>query len=193
MSYPHIHRLSISSSTSSAETGKAIADLNANYADIFGCLQIKVYDLHRWTMEDVRNNLEGKLWRSEDVRRPAAISAIEELLSRRLSYNVSPSVLHLEPFANPLKISEAQDTRDYQNARHYNTHFDNIFVRAPNASGNVTNRTFATFFNVLRFFDEDKYRIMSISSSTLIASNFMVYFLSPPFFSCPSPHYEFNQ
>ena len=58
-------------------------------------------------MEDVRNNLEGRLWRFEDERRPAAISAIEELLSLRLSYNVSPSVLHLEPFANPSKISEA--------------------------------------------------------------------------------------
>ena len=42
-------------------------------------------------MEDVRNNSEGRIWRFEDERRPAAMSAIEELLSRRLSYNVSPS------------------------------------------------------------------------------------------------------
>ena len=75
------------SSTSLGETGKAIADLSGNYSDIFSCLQIKGCELQRWAMEDVSKFLEGgRLWRPEDVHRPAAISAIEGLLSRRLSY-----------------------------------------------------------------------------------------------------------
>jgi hypothetical protein len=50
----------MSSSTSSGETEKAIADLNTNYADIFGFLQIKVSELQRWTMEDVRQENFGR-------------------------------------------------------------------------------------------------------------------------------------
>ena len=47
------------SSTSLGETGKAIADLTGNYADIFSCLQIKVSELQRRAMEDVSKFVEG--------------------------------------------------------------------------------------------------------------------------------------
>jgi hypothetical protein len=102
-------------------------------------------------------------------------------------------LLHLQPLAKFSKIPGAAEIRDYENARHYNTHFDDIFVATANPPSNVTNREFATFFNVLRCFGEDSDRIKSDSSSALKASNFIVYFILPPFFSSYNAHFEFKQ
>ena len=52
------------------------------------------------------------------------------------------------------KVPRAQENRDYQNARKYAEHFHIIFESTPNQSGNVTDREFVAFFNVLRCFEE---------------------------------------
>ncbi|OJA19944.1 hypothetical protein AZE42_11603 [Rhizopogon vesiculosus] len=49
-----------------------------------------------------------------------------------------------------------------------------MFEQTQNEWGDVTNREFATFFHVLRCFDEDSELIKSDSSSALKASNFIV-------------------
>jgi hypothetical protein len=91
------------------------------------------------------------------------------------------------------KVPEGEEIRDYQNAQAYATHFNNIFVASPNPPGKVTSREFTTFFNVLRCFDEDSDRIMNDRSSAMKASNLIVYFISPPFFSRCNSHFEFKQ
>ncbi|OJA13562.1 hypothetical protein AZE42_13275 [Rhizopogon vesiculosus] len=68
-----------------------------------------------------------------------------------------------------------------------------MFEQTQNQSGDVTSREFATFFHVLRCFDEDSELIKSDSSSALKASNFIVYFILPPFLSSFTPHFEFKQ
>ncbi|KAG1728288.1 uncharacterized protein EDB91DRAFT_1228495 [Suillus paluster] len=162
-----------------AET--VIRDLKANYADIFSRLQITLSSLQNWTMADVRNNLAGGgWWRPDDVRGdefPVAISGIEEALAQSRTYNVPA----------------AREIRDYRNALSYTTQFNKIFTLAANQSGEDSHREFATFFNVLRCFGEDSDRIESDGSSALKASNFIVYFISPPFFARRSPHFEFSQ
>ncbi|OJA12194.1 hypothetical protein AZE42_03936 [Rhizopogon vesiculosus] len=161
-------------------TQTAIADLEANHGDIFSCLQITVSNLQRWTMQDVENNLEGgRLWPPGDAGRPAAIVAIEESLARRRTFTVMDS--------------QAQQNKDYQHAREYKTHFRDIYQETLNSPGDVINREFASFFHVLRCFDEDSYRIESEGSSALKASNFVVYFISPPFFASYNEHFEFKQ
>jgi hypothetical protein len=74
-------------------------------------------------------------------------------------------------------VPEGKEVMDYQNAQAYATHFNNIFVASPNSPGKVTNREFATFFNVLRCFDEDSDRIANDGSSAMKASNLVVYFI----------------
>ena len=91
------------------------------------------------------------------------------------------------------KLPRAQENRDYQNARRYAEHFSVIFESTPNQSGNVTDREFVAFFNVLRCFDEDSKHISADSSSALKTSNFIVYFIVPPFFSRRSKHFELKQ
>jgi hypothetical protein len=91
------------------------------------------------------------------------------------------------------KVPEGEEVRDFRNAQAYATHFDYIFVASPNPSGKVTNREFATFFNVLRCFDEDSGRITIDGSSAMKASNLVVYFISPPFSSRYNLHFEFKQ
>jgi hypothetical protein len=90
-------------------------------------------------------------------------------------------LLHLQP----TRVPGAPEINDYENARYYNTHFDDIFAHAANPPSNITNREFATFFNVLRCFDEDSDHIKIDSSS--------LYFIFPPFFSFHSAHFEFKQ
>jgi hypothetical protein len=85
------------------------------------------------------------------------------------------------------------DDIDYRNARIYYPHFLRIFVQTLGSSGKVTNREFLAFFNVLRCFDPDSGRIQSDPSSAQKTSNFIVYFILPPFFSCLSEHFEFKQ
>jgi hypothetical protein len=148
-------------------------------------------------MTDVTINMEGgRLWHPQDAYdadRPAAFSGIEESLSRRRAYNVSISIAASTALLISSKVPGAQEISDYENALRYNTHFSDIFTLNQDAPGNVTNREFATFFNVLRCFDEDSDRIKSDTSSALKASNFIVYFILPPFFSCHSTHFEFKQ
>ncbi|OJA18309.1 hypothetical protein AZE42_13587, partial [Rhizopogon vesiculosus] len=73
-------------------TQAAIAGLEANHGDIFSCLQITVANLQRWTMEDVKNNLQGgRLWRSVNLPDyPVAIATIEQSLARRRTFNIPP-------------------------------------------------------------------------------------------------------
>jgi hypothetical protein len=86
----------IGSFISSGDAGGAIANLDANYAEIFRSLQITVSILQRWSMEDVNNNLEGgRWWRAGDVHGadfPNAISQIEQALAERRTYIVSTSI-----------------------------------------------------------------------------------------------------
>ncbi|OAX31342.1 hypothetical protein K503DRAFT_95642 [Rhizopogon vinicolor AM-OR11-026] len=90
-------------------------------------------------------------------------------------------------------VTQAQDNADYQHACLYDTHFNDMFEQTQNQLGDVTNGEFATFFHVLQCFDEDSDIIKSDSSSALKASNFIVYFILPPFFPPVSPHFEFKQ
>jgi len=102
-------------------------------------------------------------------------------------------LLHLYPSPILAKVPEGEEIRDYQNAQSYATHFNNIFVPSPNPPGKVTNREFATFFHVLRCFDEDSDNITNDGSFATKARNLVVYFISPPFFSRYSSHFEFKQ
>jgi len=120
---------SISSYTSSADAESAIANLDANYAEIFSSLQ-------RWSREGVNNNLGGgRWWRAADVRGadlPNAISQIEQALELG-----GAPYLHCEylyccvytPLPILAKDPEGEEIRDYQNA--YTTYFNNIFVASP--------------------------------------------------------------
>jgi hypothetical protein len=119
-------------------------------------------------------------------------------LSNRASVGGAP-YLHCEylyccvytPSPILAKGPEGEKIRDYQNA--YATYFNNIFVASPNPLGKVTSGEFATFFHVLRCFDEDSDRITNAESSAMKASNLVVYFISPPFFSRYNSHFEFKQ
>jgi len=91
------------------------------------------------------------------------------------------------------KVPEGEEIRDYHNAQAHATHFNNIFVVSPDPPGEVTDREFATFFHVLRCFGKDSDRVASDGSSAFKASNFVVYFISPPFFSRYNSHFEFKQ
>ncbi|KAG1734454.1 uncharacterized protein EDB91DRAFT_1250976 [Suillus paluster] len=179
-----------------AET--VIRDLKANYADIFSHLQITLSSLQNWIMADVRNNLAGGgWWHPNNVHGdefPVAISGIEEALAQSHTYNVSTSIavsIALPQFFP--KVPAAREIRDYRNALSYTTQFNKIFTLAANQSGEDSHQEFATFFNVLRCFGEDSDCIESDGSSALKASNFIVYFISPPFFARRSPHFEFSQ
>jgi hypothetical protein len=186
----------ISSSSASGEAERAIANLETNFAELFKCLQIKVSRLQRWKLQDVRNNMAGgRLFRPEIVDRPG-VSGIEESLAKRRTYIVSTSVTcftFYSPSPTLGKVPGAGDITDYQNARIYETLFGQVFTPALDSSGQVTNREFLAFFNVLRCFDPDSDRIQINSSSALKASNFIVYFIMPPFFSCLNQHFEFKQ
>ncbi|KAG1831980.1 hypothetical protein F4604DRAFT_1946265 [Suillus subluteus] len=155
----------------------AIAILNRDHQDIFSRLQIRVYRLQRWTMEDVTHNMAGGRLYLPNDERLVKVSEIEASLTRRRTYNV-PS---------------APGNRDYRNACQYTEHFHNIFEWTPNQSGTVTDQEFVAFFNVLRCFDEDSKHISADSSSALKTSNFIVYFIVPPFFSRRSEHFELKQ
>jgi len=69
-----------------------------------------------------------------------------------------------------------------------------MFV-ATEASSTVVkdDREFAAFFNILRGYHPDAERIQANASSSLIASNFTVYFILPPFFSCRGEHFEYKE
>ncbi|OJA18336.1 hypothetical protein AZE42_06212 [Rhizopogon vesiculosus] len=142
-----------------------------------------VSNLQQWTLADVYNNLEGgHLWRHGDANGedfPVAITGIEEALAKLRTFTASISIDASATFAN-----FSPRSRKPKAARTIST---------LDQSGDVTNQEFATFFHVLRYFDEDSDIIKSDSSSALKASNFIVYFILPPFFSSFTPHFEFKQ
>jgi hypothetical protein len=145
-------------------------------------------------MEDVRNSLAGgELWLPDAIDRPG-VSGIEESLAQRCTYTVSTPITSLSPQPTLRKVPGADDITDYQNACIYDTYFDQVFTPTPGPSGQlVTNQEFLAFFDVFRCFDPDSGRIQSDTSSALKTSNFIVYFITPPFFSCLSQHFEFKQ
>ena len=121
----------------------------------------------------------GRWWRAGDVHHadfPNAILQIEQALVVRRAYVVSTSIAASMSLHHS-SVPEDKEVRDYQNARAYATHFNNIFVESPNSPGKVTNREFATFFNVLRCFDEDSDRITNDGSSAMKVNNLVVYFI----------------
>ncbi|OJA15923.1 hypothetical protein AZE42_02653 [Rhizopogon vesiculosus] len=224
-------------------TQTAIADLGANHGDIFGCLQITVANLRRWTMEDVENNLQGgRLWRSVDSPDyPVAIATIEQSLAQRRTFNITVANLQrwtMEDVENNLQggrlwrsvnlldddcpaaiatIEQSlarrrtfnippEENSDLEHALEHDAPFWAIYEQTPNVVHNVTDREFATFFHVVRCFDEDSTRIkndgssamkasnfISAGSSAMKASNFVVYFISPVFFSSFNERFEFKQ
>ncbi|KAG2123457.1 hypothetical protein DEU56DRAFT_893632 [Suillus clintonianus] len=149
---------------------RIIAALNRDHKEIFSRLQIRVSRLQRWTMDDVTHNMAGGRLYLPDNKRPVELSEIEASLTQRRTYNV-PS---------------APESGDYQSACEYPEHFHNIFESTLNQSGTVTDREFVAFFNVLRCFHKDSKHLSTDSSSALKTSNFMVYFIGPPFFSSRS-------
>ncbi|KAG1764687.1 hypothetical protein EV702DRAFT_1272237 [Suillus placidus] len=158
-------------------TERAIAILNRDHPEIFSRLQIRVYRLKRWTMEDVAHNMAGGRLHLPNDERLVKLSEIEASLTRRRTY----------------KVPSAPENRDYRNACQYTEHFHNIFESTLNQPGTVTDWEFVAFFNILRCFDEDSKRISADSSSALRTSNFIVYFMVPPFFSRRSKHFELKQ
>jgi hypothetical protein len=76
------------------------------------------------------------------------------------------------------------NTRDFQNAHCYETHFNRVFTAGSSESQTViNNREFAAFYHLLRCFDEDVSTVANNTSSSLKASNFTVHFVQSPFLS----------
>jgi hypothetical protein len=88
----------------------------------------------------------------------------------------------------------SDENRELENALHYPTYFEQIFVASQAPSVAVKNdREFGAFFNILRYYHADSVRIQTDASSSLKASNFTVYFILPPFFSSPTEHFKYNE
>ncbi|KAG2134466.1 hypothetical protein DEU56DRAFT_809215, partial [Suillus clintonianus] len=158
-------------------TERAIAALRRDHNEIFSRLQIRVFRLQRWTMDDVTHNMAGGKLHLPNNERLAELSEIEASLAQRRTY----------------KVPRAPENRDYENACQDTEHLHDIFESTLNQSGTVTDREFMAFFDVLRCFDEDSKHISADSSSALKTSNFIVYFIVPPFFSNRSKPFELKQ
>jgi hypothetical protein len=79
---------------------------------------------------------------------------------------------------------DVTNTRDFQNAHCYETHFNRVFTAGSSESQTViNNREFAAFYHLLRCFDEDVSTVANNTSSSLKASNFTVHFVQSPFLS----------
>ncbi|KAG2351938.1 hypothetical protein BDR07DRAFT_1385075 [Suillus spraguei] len=138
-------------------TEGAIAILNRDHQEIFSRLQIRVYRLQRWTMEDVTHNMAGGRLYLPNDECLVKLSEIEASLTQHRTY----------------KVPSAPENRNYRNACQYTEHFHNIFEWTSNQSGTATDREFIAFFNVLRCFDKDSKHISADSSSTLKTSYFI--------------------
>jgi hypothetical protein len=178
-------------------------------------LQVTVSKLQSWTTQDVEYNLDGGTWLVDSQERPDSIAEIEGRLDRTRIYalpnNDPPS--HADPHprllsgSNPSTTPIASSrlnrlpnaTRDLENASSYQALFDNIFrptLFAPTEDNPVDvkdTREFAAFFSVLRSYHQDSALLENDSSSSQKASNFTVHFISPPFFSRRSEHFEYKE
>ncbi|KAF9232033.1 hypothetical protein BU15DRAFT_67820 [Melanogaster broomeanus] len=133
------------------ETEKAIAELNQQHSELFGCLQITVIEPKKWSKEDVVFNMKGGHFWSHAEPRSDVITGIEDELTEERTYKPS--------------LSGA----DSLNAR-----------KKDPASVNDT-REFTSFFNVLRCHAEDAQRVAENRSSHLKSTTFLTYFMLPPF------------
>jgi hypothetical protein len=123
------------------------------------------------------------------------LSEIEAQMAQPRTYiNVSSSfIAFIALFRFLTKEPTDKESIELQLARTYNTRFEEIFVEGPPPAAVQTDREFGAFFNILRYYHPDSRRTRTDTSSSLKASNFKVYFISPPFFSCPSERFTYKE
>ncbi|KIJ59603.1 hypothetical protein HYDPIDRAFT_33043 [Hydnomerulius pinastri MD-312] len=153
---------------STHDSEKAIETLGREHGDLFQCLKITLGKLRSWTLADVENNLRGGNFYGNGEDLPPGLDTIQSRLALPRTY----------------KAETARDNKDLEIAQTYDpTLFGHIF-KTTSAEPRVTdNREFATFYHVLRCFQQDAHSMSFNNSSLFKASNFTVYFVQPPFFS----------
>ncbi|KAF8452259.1 hypothetical protein L210DRAFT_3517879 [Boletus edulis BED1] len=155
-------------------------ELSQSHAMLFECLRVKVGHLGSWAAADIEGNQKDGVLTEDIAELPSAFQEIQNALQSPRFY----------------KASNVEGSQDYKVLREwYGKEFDCIFVAADTESpGLVTYREFAAFYNLLRGFDEDVLRIAGHSiSSSFRASNFVMHFVHPPFFSLLSCRFEYWQ
>ena len=179
----------------SGENERAIDTLYKNHTTLFRCLQVKVSKLQSWTVDDVRCNLENGTFFDHGSNRTCSIlSGIEARMAQRRTYHVSAFCCRIYGPSLILPKVPTGENRELENALHYPTYFEQIFVASQAPSVAVKNdREFGAFFNILRYYHADSVRIQTDASSSLKASNFTVYFILPPFFSSPIECFKYNE
>ncbi|KAG2120338.1 hypothetical protein BD769DRAFT_1749219 [Suillus cothurnatus] len=176
------------------ERDKAIEDVLEKDEELFRHLQVTVTKLQSWTKQDIEHNLDGGTWLTCSQERPDSIAEIEYRLGRARIY--TDQIRHT-PIAPNRSIPLPDTTRDLENASSCRALFDDIFrgtVFTPTEESPVNvkdTREFVAFFSILRSYHQDCAFLVNDSSQK--ASNFTVYFISPPFFSRRSEHFKYKE
>ena len=173
-----------------------------NHITLFNCLRVTIKNLGKWDIDDVKAN--GTIITTDNFllhpAAAAAFTAIQEALEQPRVYKLVcnlPCWSRHSPEADAGSFQDdVKEKRDYQNAVSYKTQFDNIFKAGEvTAVGVDIDREFATFYHLLRCFNEDVSKVAQhpSSSSSLKASNFTVHFAQPPFLSANHANFEYRQ
>ncbi|KIJ67453.1 hypothetical protein HYDPIDRAFT_108230 [Hydnomerulius pinastri MD-312] len=153
---------------STDDSEKAIETLGREHGDLFQRLKLTLEKLCNWTMADVKNNLRGGGFYGNGQDPPPELDAIQAQLALPRTY----------------KAETARDNKDLENALTYDRMLFKRVFETSSAEARVTdNREFATFYHILRCFQQDVPGISKDKSLSFKASNFTVYFAQPPFFS----------
>ncbi|KAG6374935.1 hypothetical protein JVT61DRAFT_3685 [Boletus reticuloceps] len=147
---------------------------------LFECLRVKVGHLGSWAAADIEGNQKDGILTEDIAELLPAFKEIQNALESPHFY----------------KASDVEGSQDYKVLREwYGKEFDCIFVAVNTESpGLVTYWEFAALYNLLQGFNEDVLRITSHGiSSSFRASNFVMHFVHPPFFSLLSRRFKYWQ
>ncbi|KAF8870823.1 hypothetical protein BD779DRAFT_509490 [Infundibulicybe gibba] len=164
---------------------------------LFQLLQLRVSALRSWLREDVEN-IGGHIIKPGDPR-PPLLAVIEGQLALPRTYTVSSLLLHSKLPADSFRATTTTRYRGlgFRMAREmYATFFQKIFSECNSDNPFVSvkgDREFGAFFKVLECFQKDSNSISENESSALKASQLIVHFIVPPFFSGSCDAFTYKQ